>query len=129
MDDNNDQREAVASVVATVEDPLVEVEALDLYYGETQALFNNVDLARQVGQRDEQVDLLRDQIFRELLSYVHAPERPDTVEGAIYLILVSRHLERIGDHASNIAENVFYLVQARIVRHQKEVWWKEESRN
>lgn len=77
-------------------------------------------LARQVCVADEQVDLLRDQIFRELLTYMHATSQPDTVDRGVYLILVSRHLERIGDHASNIAENAIYLAESRIVRHQKE---------
>ena len=88
----------------------------------------DVDLARAVGQRDEELDLLRDQIFRELLTYMHAPSiGPDTIDRGIYLILVSRHLERIGDHASNIAENVVFLVEGRIVRHQKESWWEEKD--
>lgn len=87
----------------------------------------DVDLAREVAKRDEQVDLLRDQIFRELLTYMHLISRPDTVDRAIYLVLVSRHLERIGDNTSNIAENVVYMVEGRIVRHQKENWWQEEG--
>ena len=80
----------------------------------------DVALARQVCILDEQVDQLRDQIFRELLTYMHAMSQPDTVDRGVYLILVSRHLERIGDHASNIAENAIYLAEGRIVRHQKE---------
>ena len=83
----------------------------------------DANLARQVCQRDEQVDQLRDQIFRELLTYLHVMTQPDTVERAIYLILVSRHLERMGDHSSNIAENVTFLVEGRIVRHLKEQWY------
>jgi phosphate transport system protein len=84
------------------------------------------DLARDVCRRDEEVDLLRDQVFRELLTYMHKGE-PDTIDRAIHLILISRHLERIGDHASNIAENVAFLVEGRIVRHQKQDWWDEAS--
>ncbi len=88
----------------------------------------DVELARDVGQRDEELDLLRDQIFRELLTYMHTPSLgPDPIDRGIYLILVSRHLERIGDHASNIAENVVFLVEGRIVRHQKENWWEEND--
>lgn len=87
----------------------------------------DVDLAREVARRDEQVDLLRDQIFRELLTYMHLISQPDTVDRAIYLVLVSRHLERIGDNTSNIAENVAYMVEGRIVRHQKENWWLEDE--
>lgn len=80
----------------------------------------DTQLAHRVCVLDEQVDLLRDQIFRELLTYMHATSQPDTVDRGVYLILVSRHLERIGDHASNIAENAIYLAESRIVRHQKE---------
>lgn len=89
--------------------------------------FVNQDLAmaRDVGRRDEEVDLLRDQIFRELLTYMQVMENSDTVDRGIHLILVSRHLEKIGDHASNIAENAFYLAEGRIVRHQKAAWWQE----
>ena len=88
----------------------------------------DVALAREVAKRDEQLDLLRDQIFRELLTYMHLISQPDTVERAIYLVLVSRHLERIGDNTSNIAENVTYMVEGRIVRHQKEDWWRENEK-
>ena len=95
-------------------------DALDAF------VHRKVDLARQVCERDEQVDMLRDQIFRELLTYMHAGHA-DTVDRGIYLILISRHLERIGDHASNIAENAAYLVEGRIVRHQKEKWWEEDQ--
>lgn len=80
----------------------------------------NVDLANDVRRRDDVVDGLRDQIFRELLTYLHYRAENDAIDRAIHLILVSRHLERMGDHASNIAENVVFLVQGRIVRHQKE---------
>lgn len=79
----------------------------------------DVALANEVRRIDDTVDALRDQVFREILTYLHAGE-PETVDQAIHLILVSRHLERIGDHSSNIAENVVYLVQGRIVRHKKE---------
>ena len=86
----------------------------------------DVNLAKDVGRRDEKLDLFRDQIFRELITYIHeATGKPDRVDQAIYLILVSRHLERIGDNSSNIAENVSYLVDGHIVRHQKEEWWEE----
>jgi phosphate transport system protein len=86
----------------------------------------DVRQARRVAARDSQIDDLRDQIFRELLTYVHVGAC-DTVERAIHLILVSRDLERIGDLASDIAESVCYMVEARIVRHEKERWWTEEA--
>jgi phosphate transport system protein len=87
----------------------------------------DVGMARDVARRDDQIDLLRDQVFRELLTYMHAVGSPDTIDRATYLILISRDLERIGDLASDIAENAFFLVRGKIVRHQKEKWWGEED--
>lgn len=118
------QRALVLNKVALLK-PLIDIPRM----GEIgrQMLKNALDafvqkdaaLARQVCGMDEQMDLLRDQIFRELLTYMHAPSQPDTVDRGVHLILVSRHLERIGDHASNIAENAIFLTESRIVRHQK----------
>ncbi len=96
-------------------------DALDAFVNQ------NVALANDVRRRDDIVDGLRDQIFRELLTYLHGKLEQDVIDRAIHLILVSRHLERMGDHASNISENVVYLVQGRIVRHQKEALWQEEA--
>jgi phosphate transport system protein len=73
------------------------------------------DLARDVLRRDDEVDLLKDQIFRELLTYMMAD--PGTIGRALSLILVSRNLERIADHATNIAEDVIFIAEARDVRH------------
>ena len=72
--------------------------------------------ARQsVLNEDDRLDELKTQIFRELLTYML--QDPGTIEPALDLILVSRHLERIGDHATNIAEDVIFIVSARDVRH------------
>jgi len=89
-------------------------DALDAFVNEDR------DLADEVRRRDDMMDDLRDQIFREMLTYLHVGSDPDTIDRGIHLILVSRHLERMGDHSSNIAENVVYLRQGRIVRHQQE---------
>ena len=72
-------------------------------------------LAHQVLNEDDRLDALKTQVFRELLTYML--DDPATVEPALDLILVSRHLERIGDHATNIAEDVIFMVSARDVRH------------
>jgi phosphate transport system protein len=72
-------------------------------------------LAHQVLNEDDRLDGLKTQIFRELLQYML--KDPATVEPALDLILVSRHLERIGDHATNIAEDVIFMVSALDVRH------------
>jgi phosphate transport system protein len=73
-------------------------------------------LARSVCERDDAIDELDDQIFRELLTYMFEDHR--AITRAVNLILVSRHLERVADHATNIAENVIYLVEGRQVKHQ-----------
>jgi phosphate transport system protein len=85
-----------------------------------EALVNrDCDLARVVLEEEKEVDLFRDQIFRVLLTYMMAD--PGTIERAIALILMSRNLERVGDHATNIAEEVIYLVEGREVRHRHEM--------
>jgi phosphate transport system protein len=75
----------------------------------------DTDLAQQVLNADDELDALKTQIFRELLTYML--QDPATIEPALDLILISRHLERIGDHATNIAEDVIFMVSARDVRH------------
>ena len=75
----------------------------------------DVDLAQHVLDEDDRLDALKTQIFRELLTYML--QDPTTIEPALDLILVSRHLERIGDHATNVAEDVIFIVSARDVRH------------
>ena len=61
------------------------------------------------------VAALKTQVFRELLTYMLSD--PHKIEPSLDLILISRHLERIGDHATNIAEDVIFMVSARDVRH------------
>jgi phosphate transport system protein len=76
------------------------------------------NLANKVLENEQKVDEHRDRIFRVLLTYMMAD--PGTIERALGLILISRNLERIGDHATNIAEEVIYLVEGREVRHRYE---------
>jgi phosphate transport system protein len=71
--------------------------------------------AQAVLDRDDALVELKSQIFRELLTYMLGD--PRTIEPGIDLILISRHLERVGDHATNIAEDVIFMVAARDVRH------------
>jgi phosphate transport system protein len=75
----------------------------------------DAELAKSVLVRDDQVDNLRDQIFRELLTYMM--ENSAVIYPAFELVLVTKNLERIGDHATNIAEDVIYMVAGRDVRH------------
>ena len=84
-------------------------DALDAY------VRRDIDLARAVLNTDDELDALKTQVFRELLTSML--QDPSTIEPALDLILISRHLERIGDHATNIAEDVIFMVLAKDVRH------------
>ena len=84
-------------------------DALDAY------VRRDVALAHAVLDEDDALDALKTQVFRELLTVML--QDPTTIEPALDLILISRHLERIGDHATNIAEDVIFMVSARDVRH------------
>jgi phosphate transport system protein len=80
------------------------------------ALVNKDDnLARGICRRDDQVDKINDQIFKELLIYMMQDTK--TISRAVELILVGRHLERIADHATNIAEDVITFVEGRTIKH------------
>jgi phosphate transport system protein len=84
-------------------------ESLDAFVARDTAL------ARQVCGEDAEVDALKEQIFRELLTFMM--EDPRTVSRAIRVILISRFMERVADHATNIAEMAIYLVEGKMVRH------------
>ena len=79
----------------------------------------DLELAQHVLDEDDKLDALKSQIFRELLTYML--QDPSTIEAALDLILISRHLERIGDHATNVAEDVIFIVSARDVRHHADL--------
>jgi phosphate transport system protein len=86
-------------------------DALDAFVRRDMALAETVLAA------DDTLDDLKTQIFRELLTYML--QDPQTIEPALDLILISRHLERIGDHATNVAEDVIFILSARDVRHHQ----------
>jgi phosphate transport system protein len=81
-------------------------------------LRGDAELAREVIEGDDEVDELRDQVVRRLLTDMTADS--GTIPAALDLILVSRNLERIADHATNIAEDVIYIVRAEDVRERGE---------
>jgi phosphate transport system protein len=78
-------------------------------------LRQDAELARAVCRRDDEVDRLDDQLFRELLTYMLQDSK--AITRGLHLILISRHLERVADHATNIAEDVIYLVQGKTIKH------------
>lgn len=76
-------------------------------------------LARKVCADDDFVDDLTHQLFRELLSFMI--ENPATISRAIRLTFIGKYIERIADHATNVAELVIYMVEGKIVRHMAPV--------
>jgi phosphate transport system protein len=84
-------------------------DSLDAFVG------RDTELARRVCAADAEVDALKEQIFRELLTFMMEDAR--TIPRAIRLILISRFIERVADHATNIAEMVIYMVEGKMVRH------------
>jgi phosphate transport system protein len=87
--------------------------ALDAFVREDTAL------ALEVCREDDQVDQLNGQIFRELLSFMI--EDPRAITRAMRILFVSKYLERIADHATNIAEMVIYMVKGKSIRHIGEI--------
>jgi len=88
-------------------------ESLDAFVRE------DTDLALKVCKDDEQVDQLNSQIFREVISFMIGD--PLTINRAMKLSSISKYLERIADHATNIAEMVVFMVKGKSIRHMKEL--------
>lgn len=84
-------------------------EALDAFVNRDSAA------ARTIIPRDKQVDALNKQIHSALAQ--HMVENPDTIARCLHLMVVSKSLERIADHATNVAEDVVYLYEAQDIRH------------
>jgi len=88
-------------------------ESLDSFVRE------DVELALKVCRDDDFIDQLNGQLFRELSSFM--VERPQTIGRAIRLLFVAKYIERIADHATNIAEMVVYMVKGKSIRHMDHV--------
>lgn len=88
-------------------------ESLDAFVRE------DTDLALKVCKDDQEVDDLNSQIFRETVSFMI--EDPHTIDRAMKIGFISKYLERIADHATNIAEMVIFLVKGKSIRHLKEI--------
>jgi len=88
-------------------------EALDSF------VRNDEKLARDVLRRDDRVDGLKNKIFRDVLEVLK--HQPEAIEQGLNLILIARNLERIGDHATNIAEDVIFAITGEDIRHAARV--------
>jgi phosphate transport system protein len=92
--------------------------AIEMIKGSFNAISEkNVDLAKEVIEKDNEIDALNIQIYRELLSYM--AENPKIISDALSFTRVSKSLERIGDHATNIAERAIYYIEGVDVRHSE----------
>jgi phosphate transport system protein len=87
-------------------------EALDAF------VWRDAETARRLVRRDDEVDALNRQLFRELVSFMI--EDPRAITRAMELVLVARNLERVADLATNIAEEVVFIAEARIIKHHAE---------
>lgn len=77
-------------------------------------------LARKVCAADDEIDLINREMYARVRDGILA--HPEHIENYIHMLAVSRHLERIADHATNIAEDVIYMIEGEIVRHRTEVY-------
>lgn len=78
---------------------------------------SDADKALDVWRHDEDIDALYNSIFRELLTYMM--EDPRMIGGCTHLLFAAKNIERIGDHATNIAENIYYLVHGEMLKEQR----------
>ena len=85
------------------------------YYDAPDSPKGSVPMRGDDPRHDSMFSDLKNQVFRDVLTYILGDRK--TIEPGIDLILISRHLERIGDHATNIAEDAIFLAEARDVRH------------
>jgi len=72
-------------------------------------------LAKNVCERDDVIDALRDQILRELITFMTSD--PSTIERSLHLLRISRNLERVADLSTNICEDVIFMVQGKVIKH------------
>jgi phosphate transport system protein len=84
----------------------------------TALIDKNTELARNITTRDHDVDELYVQVFREVLT--HMMDDNENIKNGIELILIAKHLERMADHVTNIAEDIVYMVEGKTIKHQFE---------
>jgi phosphate transport system protein len=113
---NTERLLAVPPLKPLIDIPRMAEIAQEMLKAALDAFVNGDDvLAQRTVLRDDAVDQLKDQVFRELLTYMTSD--PSTIPRAMDLILVSRHLERIADHATNVCEDVIFMVKGKDIRH------------
>ncbi len=120
----NIAREAIACAGKPLIKPLIDIPrmtsiCIEMLKDAFQSITDrSVSSAMEVIERDEEIDRLNLQVYRELFSYM--AENPRTLSQGLGLIMVAKGLERIGDHATNIAERAIYFIKGEDVRHSDE---------
>ena len=93
-------------------------EALSMLHDSIDAFVGqNAAAARRICERDDHVDALNSELIDEVVAVLK--KRPELIEPGLHLFSVIRHIERVADHATNIAEDVVYLVEGAIIRHSR----------
>jgi phosphate transport system protein len=106
-----------APVEAPSDLAVMRAKSLSMLTGSLDSLVRqDAQFAREIRARDDEVDDLNRQLFKEFSAAVR--KNPDQVERRLSYLSVGRHLERIADYATNIAEDVIYLMEGEIVRHK-----------
>lgn len=104
------------SIKPLIDIPRMAEKAVEMLRESLDAFVNkNAELAVEIRKKDDEVDSLEDQVFRELVTYIIAD--PSTIDRALHLILIGRDLERVADLATNIAEDVFYIARGSVLKH------------
>jgi len=98
--------------------PRMAEEVMLMLRNSISAFINeDTELAIKVCKHDDIVDALRDQIYRELITYMMSD--PSTIERALHLMRISRNLERIADLATNICEDAIYTAEGKVIKHHR----------
>jgi phosphate transport system protein len=126
------ERAAFVATQATIDMPLdfqlMAEKTKDMLRKSLDALVDrDSGLAHEVCAADDAVDHINQQMYVQIQDAIRA--HPDQMESLIHLLSASRHLERIGDHATNIAEDVIYMIEGEIVRHRAEDYRSSPNRS
>ncbi len=107
-------------VIVPDELKIMAEKAADMLHRSIDAYVDlNSDLAREVCTEDDEIDAMNRMLIERLIKYMH--DRPDQLDALLHLFSAVRQVERVADHATNIAEDVVYLVEGRIIRHARKL--------
>jgi phosphate transport system protein len=143
----NSNLERIGDIAVNIAENVVLIQKKPEFYNNTklEEMFNltkrmlknaidsfigaNPELAKEVILTDDVVDRLNSENHQILKSIMK--QNPDSIEGAVALLVISRELERLADHSTNIAEDVFFIVEAQMIKHkyEKYIFGEDENNN